>query len=455
MVVYPSIEACEAVMSVSLVKAGYISQARLLAKTAYLAPSLMWRSVLGRKFDTKSLKRIQNKKLWALIKHSYTYVPFYHDLMKHANVRPEDIKTIEDLNKIPATTKTDLVDSPLAYRAASNINLENCWKSRTSGTTGVPLTVYFDLRARLLDLILTTRSQLERGDKLTYKQVMVGSGFLEEGLPLQNIGILRAKRISQLDDVKAQIDQIRQYDPRTMVSSASCTLDLANEIIEEKIRGLNIRQVFSTGEWLDDHTRKKATEAFNANVYDSYGTIETGRVYNECLKRYGNHVESEAVVVEVIKDQENVAMGEEGEITITNLNNYAMPFIRYNVRDIGKLVDNACPCGSCLPLMKLTEGRAKDRLKIPSGRVISSIILIAEMRFIEGLRQFQIVQEEIDQYNVRVVKGLGYREDVHSEIESRLRKVLGDVKIGISMVPYVPKGRTGKTRQFISNLPTE
>ena len=442
-------------MSVSMVKAGFVSQARLLALTAYLAPSLIWRSVLGKRLEPSTLNRIQNKKLRALIRHSYNYVPFYHDLMKHVNVRPEDITTIEDLKKIPVTTKTDRIDSPLEYRTASDINLNDCWRSRTSGTTGVPLTVYFDLRARLLNLILMARSQLERGDKLTNRQIMVGSGWLEQNLPFQRLGILRAKRVSQLDDVKAQIDQIKEYDPRTMQSSASCTLDLANEIIEERIKGIDIRQIFSTGDWLDELTRTKAMEAFDADIFDVYGAIEAGRIYNECPKHYGRHVEAEAVIVEVTRDQETLGSGEEGEITVTNLNNMAMPFIRYNLQDIGQLDDNDCACGSCLPLMTLTEGRAKDRLKIPSGRTISSIMLIAQMRYIEGLRQFQIIQEKIDQYNVRIVKGLGYHEEVRNEIEYRLRKILGDVKIEISMVPYVPKGRTGKTRQFISNLPVD
>jgi phenylacetate-CoA ligase len=413
----------------------------------------MWRQALGRRLGTDELKKIQNRKLRALIRHSYDYVPYYHDLMKESNVRPEEIRTIRDLKTIPITTKADLVDLPFKCRIASDINIENCWRSRTSGTTGVPLTIYFDMKARLLNLALIARCQLERGDRLTNRQIMVGSGWLVEGLPFQRIGILRVKRVSQLDNVKAQIDQIKEFDPRTMQSSASCTLDLANEVIEEKIKGINVRQIFSTGEWLDDLTRKKAMEAFQANVFDTYGAIEVGRISNECPKHYGSHVESEAVVVEVTRNHEILDTDEEGEITVTNLNNIAMPFIRYDLQDIGRLYGNDCACGSCLPVMGLKEGRAKDQLTIPNGRTISSIMLIAEMRYIEGIRQFQVIQEKLDRYNVRLVKGHGYREDIHDEIERRLRNVLGDVEIGISIVPFIPKGRTGKTKQFVSNSP--
>ena len=172
-------------MSVSLVNACFIIQVRLLAQTACLIPSPMWRNILGRRLEPSLLKIIQNKKLRALIRHSYDYVPYYRDLMKSVNVTPEDIKTIDYLNKIPVTTKNDLVDLPLEHRIASDINLNDCWRSRTSGTTGIPLTVYFDLRARLLNLILIARCQLERGDRLTNKQIMVGSGWLDEGLPFQ------------------------------------------------------------------------------------------------------------------------------------------------------------------------------------------------------------------------------------------------------------------------------
>jgi phenylacetate-CoA ligase len=231
-------------------------------------------------------------------------------------------------------------------------------------------------------------------------------------------------------------------------------MDLANEVIEENIKGIDIRQIFSAGEWLDETIVRKATQAFSANIFNMYGAIELGRIANECREHRGLHVASEYVVVEATRNGEALETGEEGEITVTNLDNYAMPFIRYNLQDIGLLKGDDCPCGSCLPMMKLRGGRAKDRFKLPNGRMVSALVLREKLIHIDGIRQFQIVQEEIDRYVVKLVKGRGYREDIGNQIRSTLKPILGDAGIDITIVPYIPKSRTGKTRQFISSLST-
>jgi phenylacetate-CoA ligase len=350
------------------------------------------------------------------------------------------------------TTKNDIIDLPIEKIVAADMDLSKCTTTRTSGTTGIPFTRYLDRKANLLNFWYKTRYLLERGDKPSYRQVVLGDAAFGENYALKKIGMWKAKEISQLNDVGAQIKQIKEFDPRALQVTASCADQIANEVIEKDIKGFDIRLVFSAAEVCDDYTRKRVKKAFDAEVFDSYGSIEVGRIYEECVSHYGYHVAAEQAIVEITRDGEVLAVGEEGDVTITNLLRYVMPFIRYNQEDTGSLLAGNCPCGSCFPLMMLTEGRKKDRIKLPDGRAISAMVLINEMRYIDGIKQFQIIQESLNHFVIRVVGGRGFSNLVLDEVLRKARSILGDLAVNVEVADIILKGRTGKTRQFITKI---
>ena len=113
-------------------------------------PAMMWRTVLGIPLNPDALRRLQNKKLRALIQHSYAHVPYYRNLFNKVGLEPEDIQTIDDLYKIPITRKTDLADRPVDEVLASDYPVDHCFVTRTSGTTG-----------HSVDRLLGTESQVD------------------------------------------------------------------------------------------------------------------------------------------------------------------------------------------------------------------------------------------------------------------------------------------------------
>ena len=179
-------------------------QLTLWARLLYLVPTMMWRTVIKKPLTPDALRRLQNKKLRALITHSYAHVPYYHALFRKADLYPDDVQTIDDLPKIPITRKTDLVDLPVEDVVASNVAVDQCYVTRTSGTTGSPLTIYWDRKAKLIDRLLRARWHLECGDKITNKTVDSGAGFavVPEGYWFQKIGIFRTKWVSPHLDIK-------------------------------------------------------------------------------------------------------------------------------------------------------------------------------------------------------------------------------------------------------------
>ena len=312
----------------------------LWAHLPYLVPTMMWRTLLVKPLKPDALRRIQNKKLRALIQHSYAHVPYYHNLFRKVGLRPDDIQTIDDLYKIPITRKTDLRDLPVEGILASDYTSDQCQVSRTSGTTGIPLTVYWDRKAKLVNELTLARWRLECGYPITNKTVSVGAGgrIVPDGHWLQTLGLFRYKWISPHIDVAMQVAEIRAYDPRALVSYPTILEELCKEIIDEAVTGLDIRLVFSSGEHLDNPTRTLITKALDAEVFEGGGCREAGNIFHECTPHQGYHTAAESHVVEITRDGETLPIGEEGEVTVTNLDNHAMPFIRYDLEDIGALV---------------------------------------------------------------------------------------------------------------------
>jgi len=413
---------------------------------------MMWRYIRKQQLKPAELRKLQDRKLRALIRHSYEYVPYYHSLFKAAKLSPDDIRTVNELYKIPVTRKRDIRNLPSEEVVASDIDSRKCWVLRTSGTSGTSLAIYWEKKAYLTNQLLTYFWQLKCGDKMTKKRVAIGTSW-PAPTSLHKIGIFRTRRISPFDDVKTQIEQIKEYGPYTMHAYPSCLRVLGKEIMEKDIQGVAMNLLFPTGELLDEYTRKLAVDVFDADLFDSYGAMEVGRISNECVEHDGYHTVGESIIVEVTKDGEPIPAGEEGEVTVTNLVNYAMPFIRYDLEDLGMLVEGECSCGSYLPRMRLTEGRRSHIMRLPDGRTISALAVIGVLNNVQGISQFQIAQEEIDHFAIRVVRGARFTDKTVEEVGEVSKPILGDVDVEVSVVPSIPRETSGKFRPFITKVP--
>ena len=145
--------------------------------------------------------------------------------------------------------------------------------------------------------------------------------------------------------------------------------------------------------------------------------------------------------------------GERGEIVYTGLYNYAMPLIRYEVGDIGIPSDESCSCGRGLPLMKSVEGRSDDFIILPSGKMISPIILALVMKHSHGVLEYQIVQEKLDHVTVYAVISESIDEkDLDVVYRSIIEFLNNEVSVNIKIVDKLKKGSTGKIRSVISKV---
>ena len=393
---------------------------------------------------------LQNRKLRRLIKHSFENVPYYNRLFRESGIRPEDIRTVSDLEKIPLSKKSDLCDLPLSEISVSNVSLVHNNLAGTSGSSGVKLQFYREKRELLTNLLRHYLFQLEVGDKISNRHASVGGAWLPS-TPFQRFGIFPTRWVSPFSDTKMQIRQIKQFKSKALIGLPSSIREIAKQVIDWQV-DLRVSFVFGGGEMLDSYTRGLAEKAFGAEVFSVYGMTEAGGICGECRLHHGQHVWSDQVIVETTRDGERAFPGETGSIVVTVLNRFSTPFIRYDTEDLGMLLDGDCPCGSRFHRMEITEGRSSDVVLLNDGRVIPAHELTVPLAAMQGIRQIQVTQESIGRFTAKIVKDKGFDYGLPKKIVDFLKKDLGEVEVEVFIVDNIPRLKSGKLKLFISKI---
>jgi phenylacetate-CoA ligase len=194
---------------------------------------------------------------------------------------------------------------------------------------------------------------------------------------------------------------------------------------------------------------------FNNKVTDLYGCEEVGLIACEYEQHQGIHLNMENLYIECIDSEGNeVRPGEEGMIVVTSLINNAMPLIRYKIEDVGSLAENACRCGRTLPLMKGVTGRTADFLVRQDGSLVAGVSLIERtLTAVPGIRQMQIVQEDLDTIVLTIVKNNAYSDKTLNDIKKEFAEVFGNnTNLYFNFADTIVQDRSGKYRFSLSKV---
>ncbi len=350
--------------------------------------------------DRKSLENLQVELLRENIEYAYKNVPFYKKKFDEYGITKESIKTIEDIRKLPFTTKIDFRDNyPFGLLARPMKEIVRIHSS--SGTTGKPTVVAYtkkdlktwaDLVARIAKAAGVTDEDIV--------QIAFGYGLFTGGFGLhyglENIGAAIIPASS--GNTKRQVMLMQDYGATVLVCTPSYALYIAevaqNMGIDPK-KDLKLRiGMFGAEPW-SEQMRKKIEESLNIKAYDNYGLSEIigPGVAGECEEQNGMHIAEDHFIAEVIdpETEEPVKPGEYGELVITTLTKEALPVFRYRTRDITKLDYSTCKCGRTSVRMSKPIGRTDDMLIIRGVNVFPS--QIEEVLFnIEGVSpHYQII----------------------------------------------------------------
>lgn len=420
------------------------------------------------------LEALQRRRLSDLVARVHAKVPFYREAFDRAGVRPDQVRSLDDLRRLPFTRKADLRDHyPFGLFAVPLDQVVRVHAS--SGTTGKPtvvgytradLGVWAEVCARSL-----AASGARPGDVF---HNAYGYGLFTGGLGMHYGGELMGLVVVPVSggNTERQLLLLQDFKPRVIACTPSYMLTLAEAAAARGVdpRSLTIRSAVLGAEPWTEAMRGQIERLLPVKAVNIYGLSEVigPGVSNECVEaQRGSHVFEDHFLVEVVDPRtgEPVAAGEVGELVFTTLTKEALPVIRYRTGDLASLDPAPCVCGRTFVRMSLIVGRTDDMLIIRGINVFPSQIEAVVMQFAELSPNYQLVvarERTLDSLEVRVEVApvaahppaprgdAAAADDLRRRIADRLRGVIGiAARITLQAPGSLPRSEGGKLRRVI------
>ena len=406
-------------------------------------------------WDPERLHIYRDNLLSSLIDISYREVPFYHQRMDDVRIKPSDIRSFEDLQKLPIVTKDDLrKDFPDKVTRKTG---QKTYLACTSGSTGKNFCVVED--AQTAGWYRAT-FMLE----LEWAGWRIGEPHLQTGMTL-NRSIdrwlkdlfLNCHYISAYDLSDARLDAnlnlMEKYGIKHLWGYSGSLFLLAKRAQQV---GWNqaLKTVISWGDMLYPHYRRTIEDAFQIRVIDTYGCSEGMQIASQCKEHQTYHVHTLDVCVEFLDDKgEPVLNGEPGNIIVTRLHPGPMPLIRYRIGDIGTPISGNCLCGRGFDSMGGIQGRDTDIIITPSGNRLIVHFFTGVLEHFPEIDSFQVLQDKTESLLIRIVPCQELNQEKIGEIIKALKsRGAEDLQIEIELVESIPLLPSGKRRFVINPL---
>ena len=223
---------------------------------------------------------------------------------------------------------------------------------------------------------------------------------------------------------------------------------------DEALVPVSPRSIIVGAEKLHEFQRALIEEVFRAPVFETYGSREFMLIGAECDKHAGLHLSMENLLVEVLDDDGTLTpAGQEGNVVITDLFNFGMPFVRYVNGDRAVAGFETCSCGRGLPLLRKVVGRQLDTLETPDGRKIPGEFFPHLLKEFPAIRRFQVVQEKIEQITLKLVVEGGLTLAERDQLLSEVRRCTGTVvDIQLQLVNDIPLTKAGKLKVVVNSV---
>lgn len=417
--------------------------------------------------EREELKKLQLERLKKVVKYAYENVDFYRNLYDEAGVKPEDIETLDDIQKLPFITKDDLRNTyPFDLQAAPKEDWVEVHS--TSGTTGIPTVAAYTQNDLDIWAECTARGLASVGvHKNDIVNVAYGFGLFTGGhgaqYGAQKIGALAVPMSS--GNTQKQMNFLRDFPADFLCCTPSYALYLAESFEKEGLdpRSLPIRGGLYGAEMWTEEIRQKLENKFDISAQNIYGLTEVigPGVSTECHVKDGMHVAEDHFYPEIINPDtlEVLPEGSEGEIVFTSLTKTGMPVIRYRTKDLTSLCYDKCECGRTTVRMSRIKGRSDDMLKVKGVIVFPKQIEEVLMKMDELSPAYQIivsrpgtmdqieVQVEIDQSNFQ--DSIPNLESFKKLIAKKVREAIGiGVKVTLAEPYSIPRSE-GKAVRVI------
>ena len=418
---------------------------------------LYWRRLSKLQFENSyELRRKQQTKLKNIIEFAYNKSDFYREKAAIHGLDINNMNFPKDLYRLPFIERKDIQEHTDRI-IVKDLDKDKLISNRTSGSTGSPLKVYMDQRALDYNHALLLYLFWELGFRPWHRcTVVTGVESKRQAWWRAALSLVR-REISTLKCMPDNLYKLIKSPPNFVYGFPSYIELIARELVEN---GKHLKKITTVchGETLYNWQRETMKKAFGERVFNTYGCTEIYLISFECEAHKGMHLITDAVYMELLDDNGiAVKPGEEGNVVITILNNYAMPLIRYKVGDTAiKIEEEPCSCGRNWPMIiKDISGRKDDYFLNPKGQRVSPKSLDHNVFYNTRIRQFQVIQRDIDKIDILIVKGKNFDttlEGALRDAREQIKKIMDgeQIDVQIQYVEEIPLQNSGKFKTFVS-----
>jgi phenylacetate-CoA ligase len=418
--------------------------------------------------DPEAIRSDVDERLRNVVTHAFDTVPYYRQAWKAAGVDPSLFRQARDLEHLPCVNK-EVIRERKAELVSDRYEEDMLDMDHTSGTTGTHTIFYRDHDCTLSRvgrqwgilglcgyrpgmkraLVWGVNSDLSAGrTRRGIKRWLRDFGGSQEALPCA---------VMTEADLISYHRRLTAFKPEVLYGYPSAIEQVARFIRESGLPPIRVKTIITTAERLTVLQRNLFEQLFGGEVFNLYNTREYGCVGFECGEHDGFHIDTESAFIEITREGKPVPVGQIGEITITDLLNRGMPFIRSRTGDMGSLSRVPCACGSPLPVLKALDGRVTDVLYRADGSAVPGVLLLDHFADTPGIKAVQFIQEQLKQVDVLLVADQGYSRSLAEDGLRRFQTVMGaDTKIRMLHVPEIARNpNSGKFQDVICKLNAE
>ena len=410
-------------------------------------------------------KKIQQKKLYKLIKYASQNIPYYKQLIKDHHIQFSEDTIFDDIKKFPILTK-DVIRNNFdkLYKFRDN----TYYRNTSGGSTGEPVVFYQDRNYFAWNIatkiFFDEWAGRNLGDPMvklwgSLRDILKGGQGFEGYLRQQLSGVttLSSYRMSEKNIYK-YVQIINNIRPCLILAYTSSIDELARSIQEHHLSIYSPQAIMTSAGVLYPEVRARIERVFQAPVFNRYGSREVGDIACNCEKNQELHIIPTIHYIEILDNQDReVKLGETGEIVVTLLTNYTMPLIRYKIEDRGIFSGMECSCERGFPLLKKVEGRIRSMFRNKQGNVIDGGVFIRLFFFRDYIQQYQVIQESLEHITINLVlknkRQKKVAEKDFMEINKVIKKIMGsEIIIKYNLVDVIDSSFSGKYRYIYSKI---
>jgi phenylacetate-CoA ligase len=411
--------------------------------------------------DPEQIAMLQWERLKRLLEHCYREVPYYRRRWRELDIAPQDIRNLDDYAKLPVLTKAD-IRTHFDELKADSLRDRLLYKA-TGGSTGEPMRFGYTRESNDRRVAVMWRGYEWAGSRMGRRTLFLWGGAVGDPTRTHQLkdrlyNAVFARRVLnsfKMTDANMSeyADAIDRYRPDIIVGYVGPLVKLAQWLIASGRKIWRPQGIIGGAEALHEFQRDLIQEAFGAPAFNTYGCREFMLIAAECEQRHGLHVNADHLVVEVRTPHGVASEDQPGDVVITDLFNYGMPFVRYANGDMATASAGRCACGRGLPLLTRVDGRVLDAIRTPAGHMLPGEFFPHMLKDVVGLQRFQLVQHRLDRLDLSIVRGADFDDASMEYIRREVNKVLGDsVQLDCHFVDDIPLTRSGKLRVTVSEL---